>query len=497
MRLNISRFDQIPVLVLGDVMLDCYLWSQVGRVSPEAPVPVAQIKSRSYVLGGAANVAANLSTLGCRVTLIGLRGEDDAGQLLAQKLVTEGITDFVVCDGKRPTITKTRVVAQGQQIFRLDEEEVAPLGDELKEELLQKFMKALHSAQAVILSDYGKGILTGDICHELISMGRRRGISVLVDPKGKDWARYRGASCITPNEAELRLAAESRLDDLGDLLRYAALVLEKEDLECLLITRGANGMALVPRGKEPVLIAAKSREVFDVTGAGDTVIATLAAGIASGFSWDQAAGIANTAAAMVVGKVGTNAIRRDELQTALNLEDVGFLHKVCSLADAQVRTQAWRAAGECIIFTNGCFDLLHAGHIKLLHKAASEGSKLIVGLNSDASVRRLKGCGRPILSQQNRASILASLECVDMVVAFEEDTPFDLIGALRPDVLVKGSDYTKETVVGHELVESWGGKVVLVQLADGLSTTSIVELIKNGLVAEEMESGQVELGNVN
>jgi len=334
---------------------------------------------------------------------------------------------------------------------------------------------------AVILSDYGKGVLSNAVCSELILNCRKEEISVLVDPKGKEWSRYQGATCITPNLAELQLLADSYINNDDDLTNLAARVCETFQFEHLLITMGARGMALVGRNLHPILIPAQPREVFDVSGAGDTVIATLAAGIGAGLTWIEAAKLANMAAGLVVVKLGTQPVRIDELRLAVRLGEQGFSHKLCSLAEARMRIESWHVKGESVVFTNGCFDLLHVGHIQLLHAAVKQGSRLVVGVNSDESVRRLKGPGKPIISQEDRVSILAALECVDMVIVFEDDTPLELIRVLRPDVLVKGADYTKEAVVGYREVESWGGKVVIIPLLEGSSTTSIVELIANNM----------------
>ena len=478
MQLDLPSFSSAGILVAGDVMLDHYLWSEVTRISPEAPVPIVKIMSKSSVPGGAANVAANLRGLGCRVTLLGVRGRDESGRLLSNKLSDIGVETFLLDDDSRFTTTKTRVMAQRQQLIRLDEERTEPLSAEISRELFAAFASSLPGAQAVVLSDYGKGMLSGDLSQKLIAVSRKQDIPVLVDPKGSDWERYRGATCITPNETELGLVADGRICSEEDLLHVAAGVRRRYDLQFLLVTRGPKGMVLLGPDSDPILIPAKRRELFDVSGAGDTVIAALAAGIGAGLPWHKAATVANVAAGVVVGKVGTHPISLDQLHMALRLSEEGSFHKLFNLADASVQMSSWRAAGERIVFTNGCFDLLHSGHIKLLHAAAQEGSKLVVGLNSDSSVRRLKGPARPILEQEERASILAALECVDMVVIFEEETPLNLIRSLRPDVLVKGSDYSRETVVGYELVESWGGKVVLVPLAEGLSTTNIVRSIR-------------------
>lgn len=471
-------FSGVNILVVGDVMLDHYLWCQVGRISPEAPVPVVRVVEKTSVLGGAANVAANLAGLGCNVVLLGTKGDDEAGRILSDLLRQSGIEDHLLRGGRRPTTRKTRVLAQGQQLIRLDEEEVGDLSDRESTELLDSYVKLLAGKQAVILSDYGKGVLADDICRHMISQSRKMNIPILVDPKGRDWERYAEATCITPNEAELESVAEGVISSESDLLQEARKIHGKYQLDYLLVTRGAKGMILVGAQSGATKIPAKPQEVFDVSGAGDTVIAVLAAGVAAGAEWRSAAGIANAAAGVVVGKVGTHAIRFDELQVALRLDGVGSFHKIYNLVDARIQVDSWRAVGQRVVFTNGCFDLLHAGHIKLLHSAAKEGNRLIVGLNSDASVVRLKGSDRPILNQQDRAAILAALESVDMVIIFDEDTPLNLIESLRPDVLVKGADYSKEKVVGYQLVESWGGKVVLVPLATGSSTTSIVKSIQ-------------------
>lgn len=473
-----SMFPSVRVLVVGDVMLDHYLWSEVTRVSPEAPVPIAKIREKSWMLGGAANVAANLRGLGCDGSLLGVCGEDEAGRILCGKLADSGIADTLLRDLRRPTILKTRVMAQGQQLIRLDEEVVRPLSAELQQRLLAGFETLLDGRQVVVLSDYAKGVLSADVCQAMIGECRKRNLPVLVDPKGRDWERYRGATCVTPNEAELALVAAGPIRSENDLLAQAAEICSKFDLERLLVTRGMKGLALFGRDGECIALPARPREVYDVSGAGDTVIATLAAGVAAGWQWRRAAAVANVAAGIVVGKVGTQPVMLDELQVAMRLEEAGLFHKIAALDAATVQVNAWRTAGERLVFTNGCFDLLHAGHIRLLHAAAQEGSKLVVGLNSDVSVRRLKGIHRPILKQEDRASILAALECVDLVVLFDEDTPLELIRSLRPDVLVKGADYTRETVVGHELVESWGGRVALVALTEGVSTTHIVDAIR-------------------
>jgi D-beta-D-heptose 7-phosphate kinase/D-beta-D-heptose 1-phosphate adenosyltransferase len=476
---NLSDFGKITVLVIGDVILDRYLWGRVSRISPEAPVPVVKVESRTYRLGGAANVAANLAALGCRVSLLGTKGGDTFGERLSRLLEENGIEDHLLTLAPpRPTITKTRVMSQGQQLLRLDEEETAPIGPEQSKALLDRALELIEKARVVILSDYGKGILDGPCCAALIRNARRKNLPVLVDPKGRNWTKYEGATCITPNTAELELTTGKPVTSEETLIDAGRELIENLRIDRLLITRGPKGMALFTRNSPPVIIPTQARDVFDVSGAGDTVIATTAAGIGAGLDWPDAARLANIAAGIVVGKIGTNPIRAEELDLALRQGQNGTQRKICDLASALFSVNAWRAMGDSVVFTNGCFDILHAGHIRLLHAAAGEGQRLVVGLNSDVSVKRIKGMHRPILPQQDRASLLAALGCVDMVVIFEEDTPLALIKELRPDVLVKGADYTREAVVGHELVEGWGGRIVLTPLIENLSTTGIVERVK-------------------
>ena len=362
--------------------------------------------------------------------------------------------------------------------MRLDEETTGPIGHTESKALLDLALERIPEAGVVILSDYGKGTLDSAFCSTLIRRARERHLPILVDPKGRDWTGYSGATCITPNTAELELTAGRQTATEETLIDAGAELIEKLQLDRLLVTRGPKGMVLFTRGNSPIVIPTQARDVFDVSGAGDTVIATTAAGVAAGLDWPDAARLANIAAGIVVGKVGTNPIRSAELALALRQGQNGTQRKICDLASARFMVEAWRAMGDSMVFTNGCFDILHAGHIRLLHAAAAEGERLVIGLNSDSSVKRIKGVHRPILPQQDRAAIIAALGCVDMVIVFEEDTPLSLIEALRPDVLVKGADYTREAVVGHELVEGWGGRVVLAPLIENLSTTGIVERVK-------------------
>ena len=473
-----QRLSRATVLVVGDLMLDCYYWGEVRRISPEAPVPVVKVNEKTNALGGSGNVAANLSGLGCRVSLVGLIGQDAAAGRLKGLLADYDIAYHGIDDTGRATITKTRVMAGKQQVVRLDEEDGRPIDEATADRILDVIQRRLPSVQAVVLSDYGKGMFHDAVfVQAIIQTCAKAAIPVLVDPKGADWQRYTGATCITPNTAELEFATGARMIDEDDLIPLAQDCRRVLKLEWLLVTRGPRGMALFGEADAPVMIAARAREVFDVSGAGDTVIATMAACVAAGLSFVDAAGVANTAAGIVVAKVGTQPVRWPELDRDLaesqHQSPVSALWKVADLQEATVRLSRWRQAEQRIVFTNGCFDLLHPGHVSLLHQARHLGDRLIVGLNTDASIRRLKGPQRPILPESDRAAILSALEDVDMVVFFDDDTPMNLIEQLRPDILVKGADYRLEDVVGREIVDAYGGKVCLVNILEGYSTTAI------------------------
>jgi D-beta-D-heptose 7-phosphate kinase/D-beta-D-heptose 1-phosphate adenosyltransferase len=474
-----ERFGGRRVLVAGDLMLDVYLRGEVARISPEAPVPVVRLSRRTEAPGGAGNVLLNLAALGLRVTAAGIVGDDETGRRLRSLLEQAGVaTGSLVTCGDRPTITKTRVIGGHQQMIRIDEETADPVPaadlDRLLEASLGAWVEADERLEAVVLSDYAKGALPEQVCQALIGTARQRGIPVLVDPKGRTFGKYAGATALTPNLHELELAvgqgplAEPALRDAAERLRRALA------LDFLVVTRGDKGLSLFDEeGARD--FPAVAREVFDVSGAGDTIIATLAAGLVAGLDRDEALKLANLAAGIVVGKVGTTPVQRDELLGALAAERFAMPSaKVGTLATLLERVAGWRARGERIVFTNGCFDLLHVGHVTLLARARAEGDRLIVGMNTDRSVRTLKGQGRPVITQDDRAQVLAGLSSVDAVVLFDEPTPLALIESLRPDVLVKGADYTEDQVAGAGAVKSWGGKVVLVPLLEGRSTSRIL-----------------------
>lgn len=481
MQIETNTYQHTRVLVIGDVMLDRYIWGEVERISPEAPVPVVKTGETSEILGGAGNVAANLAGLGCQVTLVGLLGDDETGRRVAWLAEDMGITTRFIASSRRPTTTKTRIMAQKQQLFRLDSEVAASLSDADEAATLTTCEAALEEADALILSDYGKGMMQTDgLSHRLIHMAADKGIPVFVDPKGSDWDRYHGATCITPNTSELELVLGHRLPQ-GE----GAVAEEVEEtrttfgLAHLLLTRGADGMCLKAGGEAPLFIPTEAREVFDVSGAGDTVIATLAASVAAGFPLDAAARLANAAAGIVVGKLGTRPVTIGELKQVQSEKKSSDFSKTCDRSAAAHKVARWQENGEAVVFTNGCFDLLHPGHVDILRKARDLGDRLVVGLNSDASVHRLKGSRRPIVKQEDRGAILSALASVDLVVIFDEDTPIELIRAVRPDILVKGADYKPHEVVGKEVVENYGGRVALVPLLEGHSTTGIEQRILN------------------
>jgi len=463
------------LLVVGDVMLDKYIWGEVGRISPEAPVPVVRATHQSEQAGGAANVAMNLSRLGAKTHVIGFTGGDENERLLAARLEVEGIaTSFVVSEGF-PTITKQRILGGRQQMLRLDSERLGARPQADYDRLIAAVLAQLPGRQAVVLSDYAKGVLAPDVCRQVIEAARGLGIPVLVDPKSADFTRYRGATTICPNLGEISAATGLDGRDLKAVLDAAQAMLPDLGLAFIAATLSDRGIALVRTGGHSI-VPAVARQVFDVSGAGDTVIAVLALCLASGLDPEVAVQLANVAAGVVVGKVGTAPVEKHELLAALSPELA--LHaedKVVSRQELIARVALWKANGERVVFTNGCFDLLHVGHITLLEHAHRFGDRLIVAINSDASVSGLKGPSRPIVGERERARVLAALAAVDAVAVFSEATPLELIVATRPDVIVKGGDYVVDTVVGAPEVLSWGGQVKIVPIVEGYSTTRLID----------------------
>jgi D-beta-D-heptose 7-phosphate kinase/D-beta-D-heptose 1-phosphate adenosyltransferase len=471
-------FSACRVLVAGDVMLDVYYWGDVGRISPEAPVPVVAVKKKTYTLGGAGNVALNLAGLGCRVALIGVRGDDPAGECVVRALAENNINSRLFIDERHVTTTKTRVLGQKQQLVRLDEERQWSADSRASDRLVADFEELVSQSDVVVLSDYGKGFFADGLAEVFIARCTAAGVPVFVDPKGSDWSRYERATCITPNAAEFAAISDAPIDEEGRFEDQAGEVIRRYHLDYLLVTRGSLGMSLFGPGAPPMHVPTEARDVFDVSGAGDTVVSVAAAAYGCGLPISDAAVLANCAAGIVVQKVGTVPVTLVELDAVIRSRHRAADGKIFSPADAEKMIAVWRREGNRIVFTNGCFDLLHTGHVKLLHAAAAEGDRLIVGINSDDSVRRLKGPSRPVLPEMERAALLAAIGCVDMVVLFSQDTPLALIMAFKPDVLVKGGDYRPETVVGRDEVEQYGGKVCLVPLKEGMSTTGIINAVK-------------------
>ena len=473
-RLMETRWAGKRALVLGDVMLDRYVWGEVERISPEAPVPVVFARRRDDRPGGAANVAMNLAGLGVPVSLLGFCGIDAEAALLREKLLAQNIRSCLVPVESHPTTSKLRILGGQQQMLRLDVETAGGYSAEAFRQLLNELDQEIASANVLVLSDYAKGVLTEEVCQHAIQTARSCGIPVLVDPKHRSFARYRGATTICPNLQELSAATGLPKAQLAANLDLARGMVREFDLQSLTVTLSEKGIAVLT-AEDQIIAPAVARQVFDVSGAGDTVLATLAVAYACGLDPKTAIELANVAASIVVGKVGTVPVTLSELTHSLMPEiDRKAEEKVLSLERMQLRLASWRAAGEKVVFTNGCFDLLHIGHITLLEDARQQGDRLVVAINSDASVQRLKGPSRPIVSEQQRARVLAALASVDAVLVFDEPTPLELILALKPDVIVKGGDYTEATIIGASEVRSWGGQVVIVPTVEGFSTTRLI-----------------------
>ena len=473
-----NQIGSIRCLVIGDLMLDEYLWGKAERISPEAPVQVVDVVREELRLGGAGNVVNNLVALGAQVSVCSVIGDDENGQALLKDFSRRAVaTDAIFRDPTRRTSRKTRVVASNQQIVRIDRESRDPLSTEIEEQVCSWISTQAEHFSVILLSDYLKGVLTHRVIETIVSAAARTGIPVLVDPKGTDFSRYRGATLLTPNRKEAEAASGISIQDSSSLERAAELIMKKAGLEHLLITRSEEGMSLFSRYAEPVHIPTVAREVFDVSGAGDTVLASLAIGVATGLGMAEAARLANIAAGIAVGKLGTSTVSPDEIINAVALTHSDSDSKIKNLDVLTAIITAEKARGKKVVFTNGCFDLLHAGHVKYLQKARGLGDLLVMGLNSDASVRRLKGEKRPLIGEDERAHILAALDCIDYVVLFDQDTPLELITALKPHILAKGGDYTADGVVGKDVVEAYGGRVELVTFVDGKSTTNIIERI--------------------
>jgi D-beta-D-heptose 7-phosphate kinase / D-beta-D-heptose 1-phosphate adenosyltransferase len=477
--LDLSGFSTLRVLVAGDFMLDEYLWGRVERISPEAPVAVVEVERETRTLGGAGNVVNNLVALGARVEVLGLVGDDHPGQLLRQEMARLGVdTTGLFADQKRRTSRKTRVLGNSQQVVRIDRETRNPAGPEFLAAAGQFLQDRLPGLAAIVLSDYAKGALTTSLLQEVIRHGRSRGLPVVVDPKGTDYSGYAGATVITPNRKEAEQAAGESLARWEDLVRVGARLRESLSLDHLLITLGPDGMLLFPRQGPEIHIPTQAREVFDVSGAGDTVAAVMALGLAGWSDPKLAATLANIAAGVVVGKVGTAPVFRAELERELGHRGNSLEDKIVSLAELSLQVAHLQAQGKKVVFTNGCFDLLHGGHIKFLEDSRRLGDFLVVALDTDASVRRVKGEGRPVIGCAQRQRILAALEAVDFVTTFDGEQLPAILASLKPDLLTKGSNYPEAQVAGRDTVLAYGGEVKLLPITEPVSSSDLIRRIR-------------------
>jgi D-beta-D-heptose 7-phosphate kinase/D-beta-D-heptose 1-phosphate adenosyltransferase len=467
------------VLCVGDLMLDEFVYGEVSRISPEAPAPVIAVQRSETNIGGAGNVARNIASLGARCIFVGLVGEDQAGAKLQAQLSQESLIESVlISDPSRPTTRKVRFVSEhfSTHMLRADWELAQPVSADIEQKLIDAILPLLPRADIVLLSDYAKGALTARVIRNVIEAARKLGKRVIVDPKNVNFAIYRGATLLTPNRKEFAEATRSRADSEKSIAEAAQDAMQLADCEAMLVTQSEHGMTLVPRSGEAIHVPAHPVKVRDVSGAGDTVAAALAVSLAAGADWETALRMANAAAAVAVSKKGT------AIATSVELRRKILPHAFLAAEEKIIATSGgldahlldWRKQALRVGFTNGCFDILHPGHVKVLTAARGACDRLIVGLNSDASTKRLKGKGRPVQDERARAEVLAALEAVDLVVIFEEDTPIKLIARIKPSVLVKGGDYTRDQVIGHDIVEAYGGEIVLVDILEGFSTTSLV-----------------------
>lgn len=481
---NTNVIPTARVLCIGDVMLDRFIYGSIDRISPEAPIPVLLEEREKHMLGGAGNVVANIAMLGAKAMLVATVGSDDAGTEIQNLLKNMDIQSGMVVSPDRFTTVKTRFICGMQQVLRVDREKTIPVSTVTEDKIIKLITESVPQSGAVILSDYKKGLLTDKVVSAAIECARQHGKPVIVDPKGTDFSRYRGATVITPNRKELETATGMKAGT-DDEVRAAALKLIMNcGIETVLATRGKDGMSIITKDAEPVHIPAQVREIFDVSGAGDTVVATFAASLAAGLPVRNAALLANVAAGIVVGKPGTATARLDEIRAALEATPVTDKSSAIQRApkwvtaqDAVIHADRLRARGLKVGFTNGCFDLLHPGHLSVLRQARAGCDFLIVAINSDASVKRLKGPQRPLQNQAARADILSALDVVDMVVVFDEDTPIALLKEIKPDVLVKGGQYKLEEVVGYDIVMSYGGQILRADMEEGYSTTNMIARI--------------------
>lgn len=468
--------QDVKCLVVGDIILDRYLYGDVSRISPEAPIPVVHVNSEKYVLGGAANVACNI--IGCKVKcyLCGIVGTDFSGQKVLHMLKENRIEYIGTVSGDRVTTTKTRVTGMNQQIVRLDEEMNTTIGHETEDILMKQIEDCIDEVRIIVVSDYNKGVCTERLCKRLIELSNRKKKTIIIDPKSRDWSKYNGADLITPNFKEFDEVIDKNIENTEDAIReHVPSLIKKFNLGGILVTRSQYGMTYVDKNNHYTSYATAAQEVYDVSGAGDTVIAAIAAFKAAGYPTETAIEISNYAAAIAVSKLGTYVVSIDELVNYLDINKVSYLRKIVNRDKVSDIISNWKKDKKKIVFTNGCFDILHIGHITYLSKAKLLGDKLIIGVNTDRSVKALKGDNRPINSEHDRAQLLAALSFVDLVVLFDEETPYNLLSMIKPDILVKGGDYKIEEVIGREFAD----EVILLPFIEGYSTTKTVNKMNN------------------
>jgi len=479
MEFNIATFDRYRVLVVGDLMMDEYLWGDVDRISPEAPVQVVAVNREEFTLGGSGNVVNNLAALGARVSAVGVIGTGSDGRLLLEQFNALGVnTRGIIQEPNRPTTRKTRIIAAHQHVLRIDRETRKEISGDNFVEMTKAIIDQIPKVDVVLISDYGKGVVTPTLIAKIVETAKKHNRCVIADPKGLDFTKYAGVSLITPNRKEAALAAGVEITDNAGLVRAAEKILSAVNIKSLLITCGSDGMVLFEKNKPPYRIKSKARQVFDVSGAGDTVLSTFGLAVAAGLSFKQSANIANTAAGIVVGKLGTATISQKELTEALSGGSDSEPPKFVPLDKLEPLIAGIREKGQKIVLTNGCFDVLHAGHIKLFSTSRRLGDVLIVAIDDDQSVRTLKGEGRPVIDARQRIQILSALDSIDHVVLFSSDELDRLIELIRPDILTKGSNYASDEVTGHQLVEKLGGRVEMILIDDRISSSRIINTIK-------------------
>lgn len=484
-----NSFEAARVLLVGDIMLDTFVYGAVSRISPEGPIPVISVSREDKMLGGAGNVFANLRGLGCAVDVVTVVGQDAAGREIMDMVEDNGgsAKSFII-DETRPTILKTRYISQGQQLLRVDQEKAEEVQQHLQEKILNTVTDKIADANVLVLSDYGKGVLAPYLIKDLIKLAKKHKVPVIVDPKKKDFSLYKGATLITPNKKELSEATGGMpVSSDSEIEITASTLLKIAGVDAVIATRSEDGISVVSKRHAPVHLKTKALEVYDVSGAGDTVVAAIAAAIATGGSLEQAAELANIAGGLAVAKVGTAVIRKNEIIEAMHKGDVAQ-DRVAPIADwdaAKEQVRKWQAQGLKVGFTNGCFDIVHYGHVNYLNQARDKCDRLVLGLNHDKSVKILKGADRPINDEMARATVMGALSSIDMVVFFgaekadADNTPCEVVGHLQPDILMKGGDYTVDQLPEGKVVLSYGGQVEIMPLYEGYSTTNIIKKTKN------------------